>query len=178
MLKTKKLCKSAGWQTRGRQKGFTLLEILITILIIGIVTTAIIVYIAGSVKKNTRDKQRMQELNQIAKLLDIYYIDNGCYPTEASGGNGIVGEGAGIDSVLFPGYTSTSLPHDPLGPGDATYRYYYDGRHICGTWKAAIYAIKMEDSSNAESAGCTGGEGREGFSPDEGYTIILGDSCG
>lgn len=61
------------------QKGFTLLELLIVILIIGILTSVVVM---SSIKgaAQARDVRRAQELYQIAHALQLYYSAYNQYP--------------------------------------------------------------------------------------------------
>ncbi len=164
-----------------RRKGFTLIELLVVIAIIGLLASIVLVSMGG-VRGKARDAKRMQELNQIAKAVQLYWSDNGYYPKEADGANGEVGEGAGLDTMLAPYMTVFS---DPLGPGDSTHYYYYDGRQNCtdagGTLRqvAVIFAKTLEAQPSNSSELCPGGWGGEGGAGNsKAWHIILGPSDG
>ena len=71
-----------------KQTGFTIVELLIVIVVIGILAAITIVAFNGA-QERARDTQRKQNLNDLAKVLQIYYIDNGNYVTTGAGaGNG------------------------------------------------------------------------------------------
>jgi prepilin-type N-terminal cleavage/methylation domain-containing protein len=59
--------------------GFTLVELLIVIAIMGILATVSFIALS-QVKDRARDAARISEVNQIRKILDIYYSDHGHYP--------------------------------------------------------------------------------------------------
>lgn len=60
-------------------KGFTVVELLITIAVIGIlITIAVVGY--TKVQNTARNAQRLDDMNRVAELLDIYYTKNGSYP--------------------------------------------------------------------------------------------------
>jgi prepilin-type N-terminal cleavage/methylation domain-containing protein len=63
-----------------RQSGFTIVELLIVIVIIGILATLVIVTFTGTQKK-ARDSQRQTDINAVASHLEAYYADKGYYPT-------------------------------------------------------------------------------------------------
>lgn len=66
-----------------REQGFTLLELLIVIVIIGILALLIIPNISSAPKK-ARDTQRKTDLRAAQKALEEYFVSNQAYPTSAS----------------------------------------------------------------------------------------------
>src|SRR5574342_865302 len=64
------------------QKGFTLVELLIVIVVIGILATLVIVTFTG-IQQKARDNQRTTDVNAIYSHLQAYYAQNGSYPTLA-----------------------------------------------------------------------------------------------
>jgi general secretion pathway protein G len=67
-----------------RISGFTLVELLIVMAIIGVLATFFIGSYTG-VQKKARDANRKSDLTQISKALEIYYNDHRRYPAELSG---------------------------------------------------------------------------------------------
>lgn len=102
-------------------KGFTLLEILLIITLLGILFAIVLSLInPGAQLGRTRDLQRQQNLSQLEQALEKYFIDNGRqYPTSIPVGKykEICGD-SNIDcidlSFLIPNYIS-SIPKDPTG---------------------------------------------------------------
>ncbi|MBI2195693.1 MAG: type II secretion system protein [Candidatus Levybacteria bacterium] len=62
-----------------REKGFTLVELLIVIAIIGVLTTLLMANFIG-VRQRARDAQRKSDLRQIQSALELYRSDQGSYP--------------------------------------------------------------------------------------------------
>jgi len=66
--------------TRLKQPGFTIVELLIVIVVIGILAAITIVAYNG-IQGRARDAQRVSEMNRLKTSLDIYFTLNGQYPT-------------------------------------------------------------------------------------------------
>jgi len=65
-----------------KSKGFTIIELLIVIFIIGILATVIYVSLTY-MRQKARDAERISDINKIASVLESYYADNGNYPVDA-----------------------------------------------------------------------------------------------
>lgn len=59
--------------------GFTLIELITAIAIIGILSSIVVTNVLGVMKK-TRDGQRKADLRQIQSALELYRADQGVYP--------------------------------------------------------------------------------------------------
>jgi prepilin-type N-terminal cleavage/methylation domain-containing protein len=64
-----------------RQSGFTIVELLIVIVIIGILATLVIVTFSG-VQQKARDTERKTDINAVQKQLEAFYASKGYYPPE------------------------------------------------------------------------------------------------
>lgn len=94
-------------------KGFTLLELLIVIVIIGILAVLIIPNLAAGPAR-ARDTQRKQDLRNIKTALEAYHVDNGNYPQALD--------------VLDDGSTPymKTVPNDPKNSDPYVYSYVPD----------------------------------------------------
>lgn len=159
---------------------FTLLELLVVISIIGLMASVILASLTNA-EQEAHDKRRVADLKQIEAALNLYYSRYNAYPTEASGANGNMTTNATFKTLLSP-YLK-AMPVDPLGPGNSTFYYYYDGKENCGGKEyAVIFARQMDKASNSNygsflSTTCSGvvdGEGRGGGT--QSYNVIIGNS--
>lgn len=73
-------------------KGFTLIEVLVVISIIGVLTAVLLANMAGA-RQRAADAKLKNDLRQLKTGLRLYYNDNQEYPTESGGL--FVGCGAG-----------------------------------------------------------------------------------
>ena len=64
-------------------KGFTLIEFLIVIAIIGVLAALLMANFVG-IRQRSRDAQRKSDVRQIQSALELYRSDNGIYPLSAA----------------------------------------------------------------------------------------------
>ena len=106
-------------------RGFTLIELLVVIAVIGILAGVILASL-NSARAKARDAQRISQLREIQKALELYYTDNGSYPvgtTEA--GCSAAAWATPLASLVSGGYISV-LPRDPLNATTDTDRFCYN----------------------------------------------------
>jgi len=128
--------------------GFTLLELLVVITILGILASVGFGQYRTSQLK-ARDAQRKGDLANVARALEMYYSDHGCYPPSTS--SGLIDVGGGLDwGTEF----STSevvymkmLPKDPLQDKDANYVYCYQSDDS-GTYYQLYAKLQNENDSD------------------------------
>lgn len=83
--------------------GFTIVELLIVIVVIGILAAIVIVAFNG-VQTRASNSAKFSELKSFAKLFELYKIENGAYPQQSlTSGRYCLGTG-------FPGAGPSSLP--------------------------------------------------------------------
>jgi general secretion pathway protein G len=66
-----------------KDSGFTIVELLIVIVVIGILATLVIVTFTG-IQQRARNTKRQTDINAIASHVEAYFADNGKYPTLAN----------------------------------------------------------------------------------------------
>lgn len=69
---------------RSLNKGFTLVELLVVITILGILATIGLTAFT-SAQMRGRDTQRKSDLKQVASSMELYYSDYGSYPGSSNG---------------------------------------------------------------------------------------------
>src|ERR1700730_11051041 len=74
---------------RYNQDGFTLIEIMVVILILGLLATIVVQSLRGAADKAKRTKAQA-DLAEIKTALDRHYLDNGYYPTTDQGLSALV----------------------------------------------------------------------------------------
>jgi prepilin-type N-terminal cleavage/methylation domain-containing protein len=67
---------------KNKSKGFTIVELLIVIVVIGILATLVIVTFTG-IQQKARDSKRKTDIAAVQAALESYYSSNNTYPTMA-----------------------------------------------------------------------------------------------
>jgi len=123
------------------QDGFTLIEIMVVILIIGLLALMVVPRLRGVADRAKRTKAQA-DIAELKQALDRYYLDNGTYPTTDQGLQALVSppqSGRTPNNYEQGGYIE-KLPMDPWGN---QYFYQSDG---------STYALKSFGPDGVQSA--------------------------
>ncbi|HPT08504.1 MAG TPA: prepilin-type N-terminal cleavage/methylation domain-containing protein [bacterium] len=104
-----------------KNKAFTLVELLVTISIIALITTAITVSVYTSREKG-RDVKRINDITQLQVALENYKKIEGVYPDSLTAGEQLIGSSSGIVFL-------DKIPDDSFSSSECSeggYSYYYD----------------------------------------------------
>lgn len=102
------------------KKGFTLVELLIVIAILGILAVGLIAIVnpAGQLQK-AQDSKRKSDLSQVQKALETYYQDNRVYPDSINNKIGFNNQSINWGTSWAP--YMTTLPKDPTSSKQYVY---------------------------------------------------------
>lgn len=105
-------------------RGFTLIEIMVVVVILGILAALVVPNILGNVD-TARITAARQDIRGIESALDMYRLDNYTYPTTQQGLQALVTQPAdpSIRNWRLGGYLK-KLPNDSWGN---PYQYLYPG---------------------------------------------------
>jgi len=127
-----------------QQAGFTLIEIMVVVFILGLLVTLVAPRIIGRTDEARQTKAKA-DVKAIEEALNLFKLDNGFYPSTAEGLNALVQAVPRAKHFNPDGYLK-NVPTDPWGN---EYLYQSDGRQV----------IVM-------SLGADGVEGGEGYNAD------------
>jgi len=108
-----------------RSGGFTLLELLIVMIIIGLLAALIGPKMIGRVGES-RQTVAKQQIEGFSSALEMYKLDTTKYPTQEQGLDALVTEPQGIMNWKGPYLKKKFIPKDPWGNN---YVYIYPGEH-------------------------------------------------
>jgi len=121
-----------------KNKGFTLIEILIVIAIIGLLASVVLVGL-GSFRARGRDARRIADLRSVQNSLELYYVKNNNYPAVNNWtdlGTALIGASIGV----------TIVPNDPLSASAQNYSYQYG---YSGDKQSYVLSAQLEDANNS-----------------------------
>src|SRR6516165_10258576 len=105
--------KSSSKILRGEQAGFTLIELMVVILIIGLLATIVVQNLRSATDKAKRVKAQA-DISQLKSALDRYYLDAGSYPTSDQGLPALIAApSSGNDPKNWGGPYIERIPLDP-----------------------------------------------------------------
>jgi prepilin-type N-terminal cleavage/methylation domain-containing protein len=146
-------------------RGFTIVELLIVIVVIGIIASITIVSYNG-VQARGQDVRRKSDITNIQDAIEIYKINNAALPpvtaanTDASGWEVSYKNASFIPPLVSSGVLSSQLL-DPLNTSTYYYRYYKytAGSYSCDSSKGEFYVLQIKVLQSQSGNG--GGPGFE-----------------
>ena len=129
------------------QKGFTIVELLIVIVVIGILA-GLVLNTFSNVQKKARDTERTTDLKAIQGQLEAYYAQNAKYPTLANVNDNDTGSATSFVSVNMKGIDREAF-RDPKAAA---------GTYVVAASTTAnqyVYAVTPAGCDNGAGGDCT-----------------------
>lgn len=112
-------------------KGFSLVELMVVIVIMGLLTTVVVINVMPSNDRAMVDKARV-DISRLDQAVEMFRMEMQRYPTTDEGVE-VLTQGAGNGGLRREGIIK-DLPKDPWGNA---YQYLYPGEH--GTYDIFSY---------------------------------------
>ena len=110
---------------RRNERGFTLVEILVVITIIGLIMALVGPRVLNYLSESKVKAAKIQ-IQSFSSALDLFYLDTGRYPSRAEGLGALVQPAGGTASWNGPYLKGGNVPLDPWGKA---YVYRSPGQH-------------------------------------------------
>jgi general secretion pathway protein G len=123
--------------SRRRERGMTLIEIMVVITILGLIAAAVAVNVVGQLS-DAKIKQAKTDLHTIENCLDLYKGDKGRYPSTEEG----------IQAVVAAGKCKAGLK-DPWGHD---YVYMYPGHAHPDAFDIQSYGADGQPGGDGDNA--------------------------
>ena len=111
---------------RSAERGFTLVELMVVIVILGLLATIVVINVMPAGEKGKITKAKV-DISTIEGALETYKLQNDVYPSTSQGLQALVSPPVGADASKYQrgGYIK-KLPNDPWG---RPYLYASPGQH-------------------------------------------------
>lgn len=129
-----------------RNGGFTLLELLIVMIIIGLLAALIGPKMIGRVGES-RQTVAKQQIEGFSTALEMFKLDTTRYPTQEQGMEALVATPHGIENWKGPYLKKKFIPKDPWGN---EYVYVYPGEN--GDYDIISYGADGAEGGDGENA--------------------------
>ena len=132
-----------------RDQGFTLIEILVVVLIIGLLATILASNLIGRADDAKISLARTQ-IKQLEQQLEMYKLDNGRYPTDDQGLKALVRAPASDPQPKrYPpgGYVKADAITDPW---DTRYQYRTPGQHNAHSFDLFSFGPDSQEGGEGE----------------------------
>jgi general secretion pathway protein G len=106
-----------------KQNGFTLVELMVVIFIVGLLTTIVVINVLPSQDKAMVQKAKA-DIAILSQAMETYRLDNLAYPEASQGLNALVTPPVAAAGARTEGYIK-KLPNDPWG---RPYQYAIPGK--------------------------------------------------
>ncbi len=104
--------------------GFTLVELLIVVTILGILVAMVVPRLAGRTEQARRARAEADVRGNLALALDLFEADTGSYPTTSQGLAALKSAPSGVENWRGP-----YVKREPIDPWGRLYRYAYPATH-------------------------------------------------
>jgi general secretion pathway protein G len=134
---------------RRAQRGFTLVEILVVITIIGLIMALVGPRVLNYLSESKSKAAKIQ-IESLGSALDLFFLDAGRYPSGSEGLGALVQRPGSIAGWNGPYLKGGALPNDPWGNA---YVYRSPGQH--GTYDIISYGADGQEGGTGTASDIT-----------------------
>jgi general secretion pathway protein G len=128
------------------ERGFTLVEILVVITIIGLIMGLVGPRVLNYLTESKAKAAKIQ-IESFASALDLYFLDNGRYPNTSEGLTALVQRPGSTMSWNGPYLKGANVPNDPWGNA---YVYRSPGQH--GTYDIVSFGADGQEGGQGTAS--------------------------
>lgn len=107
--------------------GFTLIELMLVIIIMGVLAAMVVPRMAGRSEQARIARVEADIISNIPLSLDLYELDNGTYPSTEQGLKALLMKPTGIPEPV--NWNGPYLKRKPVDPWGSPYQYRYPAAH-------------------------------------------------
>jgi general secretion pathway protein G len=131
---------------RHGERGFTLVEILVVITIIGLIMGLVGPRVLNYLTESKAKAAKIQ-IESFSSALDLYFLDNGRYPSSSEGLTALVQRPGSTMTWNGPYLKGALVPNDPWGN---PYQYRAPGQH--GTYDIMSYGADGQEGGTGSAS--------------------------
>ena len=136
-------------RSRGKEAGFTLVEMLVVITIIGLIMALVAPRVLGYLSESKVKAAKIQ-IESFGSALDLFYLDSGRYPTGSEGLVVLVQRPGNAPAWNGPYLKGGVVPADPWGNA---YVYRAPGQH--GAYEILSYGADGQEGGTGTASDIT-----------------------
>jgi general secretion pathway protein G len=136
-------------RSRRGEDGFTLVEILVVITIIGLIMALVGPRVLNYLSE-AKVKTAKIQIESFSSTLDLFYLDTGRYPTTTEGLTALMQRPGNIEGWNGPYLKGAAVPSDPWG-----HPYVYRGPGEHGPYDVVSYGSDGQEGGTGTAADIT-----------------------
>jgi len=136
-------------RSRSTEAGFTLVEMLVVITIIGLIMALVAPRVLGYLSESKAKAAKIQ-IESFGSALDLFYLDSGRYPTGSEGLAALVQRPGNVPTWNGPYLKGGVVPADPWGNA---YVYRATGEH--GAYEILSYGSDGQEGGTGTASDIT-----------------------